>query len=93
MNKYKMAVSCGKGFGIVKTIEKTWFDIVTKLSKHIETNDKESVGFPVTIVGFNGVKRQDEFLECRSLLTLDIDKYQGDIGGLEFDLDLSDGAR
>ena len=39
--------------------------------------------------GFNGVKRQDEFLECRSLLTLDIDKYQGDTGGLEFDLDLS----
>ena len=31
------------GIGIVKTIEKTWFDIVTKLSKHIETNDKESV--------------------------------------------------
>ena len=88
MNKYKMAVSCGKGFGIVKTIEKTWFDIVTKLSKHIETNDKESVGFFVG-GGFNGVKRQDEFLECRSLLTLDIDKYQGDIGALEFDLDLS----
>ena len=88
MNKYKMAVSCGKGFGIVKTVEKTWPDIVTKLSKHIETNDKESVGFFVG-GGFNGVKRQDEFLECRSLLTLDIDKYQGDIGGLEFDLDLS----
>ena len=35
--------------------------------------------FPVTI----------SFLECRSLLTLDIDKYQGDIGALEFDLDLS----
>ena len=83
-----MAVSCGKGLGIVKTIEKTWFDIVTKLSKHIETNDKESVGFFVG-GGFNGVKRQDEFLECRSLLTLDIDKYQGDISALEFDLDLS----
>ena len=81
-------MSCGKGFGIVKTVEKTWSDIVTKLSKHIETNDKESVGF---FVGgsFNGVKRQDEFLECRSLLTLDIDKYQGDISALEFDLDLS----
>lgn len=81
-------MSCGKGFGIVKTIEKTWPDIVSKLSKHIETNDKESVGF---FVGgsFNGVKRQDEFLECRSLLTLDIDKYQGDISALEFDLDLS----
>ena len=39
MNKYKMAVSCGKGFGIVKTVEKTWPDIVTKLSKHIETNN------------------------------------------------------
>ena len=39
--------------------------------------------------GFNGVKRQDEFLECRSLLTLDIDKYECDIGGLEFDLYLS----
>ena len=81
-------MSCGKGFGIVKTIEKTWFDIVTKLSKHIETNDKESVGFFVG-GGFNGVKRQDDFLECRSLLTLDIDKYEGDIGGLEFDIDLS----
>jgi len=81
-------MSCGKGFGIVKTIEKTWSDIVTKLSKHIETNDKESVGFFVG-GGFNGVKRQDEFLECRSLLTLDIDKYQGDISALEFDLDLS----
>lgn len=81
-------MSCGKGFGIVKTVEKTWPDIVSKLSKHIETNDKESVGF---FVGgsFNGVKRQDEFLECRSLLTLDIDKYQGDISALEFDLDLS----
>ena len=45
MNKYKIAMSCGKGFGIVKTIEKTWSDIVTKLSKHIETNDKESVSF------------------------------------------------
>lgn len=83
-----MAVSCGKGFGIVKTIEKTWFDIVTKLSKHIETNEKEKVGFFVG-GGFNGVKRQDEFLECRSLLTLDIDKYQGDISALEFDIDLS----
>ena len=28
MNKYKMAVSCGKGLGIVKTIEKTWFKVV-----------------------------------------------------------------
>lgn len=81
-------MSCGKGFGIVKTVEKTWPDIVSKLSKHIETNDKESVGFFVG-GGFNGVKRQDEFLKCRSLLTLDIDKYEGDIGGLEFDLDLS----
>lgn len=81
-------MSCGKGFGIVKTVEKTWPDIVSKLSKHIETNDKESVGFFVG-GGFNGVKRQDEFLECRSLLTLDIDKYQGDISALEFDLDLS----
>lgn len=80
-------MSCGKGFGIVKTIEKTWSDIVTKLSKHIETNDKESVGFFVG-GGFNGVKRQDEFLECRSLLTLDIDKYTGTIDDLEFDLDL-----
>ena len=55
-----VAVSCGKGFGIVKTIEKTWFDIVTKLPKHIETNDKESVGFFVG-GGFNGVKRQHYF--------------------------------
>ena len=49
MNKYKIAMSCGKGFGIVKTIEKTWSDIVTKLSKHIETNDKESVGFLLVV--------------------------------------------
>ena len=43
-------MSCGKGFGIIKTIEKTWFDIVSKLSKHIETNDKESVGFLLVVV-------------------------------------------
>ena len=52
-----MAVSCGRGMGIVKNTSKTWGDIVTKLSKHIETNDKESVGFFVG-GGFNGVKRQ-----------------------------------
>ena len=42
-------MSCGKGFGIVKTVEKTWPDIVSKLSKHIETNDKESVGFLLVV--------------------------------------------
>ena len=49
MNKYKIAMSCGKGFGIVKTVEKTWLDIVSKLSKHW-TNDKESVGFLLVVV-------------------------------------------
>jgi len=87
MNKYKMAVSCGRGMGIVKNTTKTWGDIVKKLSTHVELDDKEKAGF---FVGgeFSSEKRQDEFLVCRSMLTLDIDKYTGTIDDLEFDLDL-----
>ena len=87
MNKYKMAVSCGRGMGIVKNTSKTWGDIVKKLSTHVELDDKEKAGF---FVGgeFSSEKRKDEFLVCRSLLTLDIDKYTGTIVDLEFDLDL-----
>ena len=88
MNKYKMAVSCGRGMGIVKNTSKTWDDIVKKLSTHVELEDKEKAGF---FVGgeFSSEKRKDEFLTFRSLLTLDIDKYTGTIDDLEFDLDLS----
>ena len=87
MNEYKMAVSCGRGMGIVKNTSKTWGDIVTKLSSHVELDDKEKAGF---FVGgeFSSEKRKDEFLTFRSLLTLDIDKYTGTIADLEFDLDL-----
>ncbi len=57
------------------------------LSTHLESDDKEKVGF---FVGgeFSSEKRKDEFLVCRSMLTLDIDKYTGTIDDLEFDLDL-----
>ena len=87
MNKYKMAVSCGRGMGIVKNTSKTWGDIVKKLSAHVELDDKEKAGFFVG-GGFVGESRKDEFLECRSLLTLDVDKYSGDIDDLAFDIDL-----
>ena len=88
-NKYKMAVSCGRGMGIVKNINKSWGDIVKKLSAHVELDDKETSGF---FIGgaFSGEHRVDEDLICRSLLTLDIDEYQGgDIDDLSFDLELS----
>ena len=60
MNKYKMAVSCGRGMGIVKNTSKTWGDIVKKLSTHVELDDKEKAGF---FVGgeFSSEKRKDEF--------------------------------
>ena len=45
MNKYKIAMSCGKGFGIVKTSKKTWSDIVAKLSKHIGLTTKSRLAF------------------------------------------------
>ena len=82
-----MAVSCGRGMGIVKNTSKTWGDIVKKLSAHVELDNKEKAGF---FVGgaFSGEHRVDEDLICRSLLTLDIDKYTGSIDDLEFDLDL-----
>ena len=89
MTDYKIAVSCGKGMGIVKNTSKTWGDIVKKLSAHVELDDKEKAGF---FVGgaFSGEHRVDEDLICRSLLTLDIDEYQGgDIDDLSFDLELS----
>lgn len=89
MTDYKIALSCGRGMGIVKSMSLGWTNIVSMLSTHLESDDKEKVGF---FVGgeFSSEKRKDEFLVCRSLLTLDIDKYTGTIDDLEFDLDLLD---
>lgn len=89
MTDYKIALSCGRGMGIVKSMSLGWANIVSMLSTHLESDDKEKVGF---FVGgeFSSEKRKDEFLVCRSLLTLDIDKYTGTIDDLEFDLDLLD---
>ena len=89
MTDYKIALSCSRGMGIVKNTSKTWGDIVKKLSAHVELDNKEKAGF---FVGgaFSGEHRVDEDLICRSLLTLDIDEYQGgDIDDLSFDLELS----
>ncbi len=87
MTDYKIALSCSRGMGIVKNISLSWSSIVSMLTKHLESDDKEVVGF---FVGgkFSSEKRKDEFLVCRSMLTLDIDKYTGTIDDLEFDLDL-----
>jgi len=87
MTDYKIALSCGRGMGIVRSSVKSWGDIVKLLSNHLESDDKEKAGF---FVGgeFSSEKRKDEFLVCRSMLTLDIDKYTGTIDDLEFDLDL-----
>ena len=86
-NKYKIAVSCGKGMGIIENKVKSWADIVKKLTHHVEVAQKENAGF---FVGgaFSDDVRVDEDLLCRSLLTLDIDKYKSTIDDLEFDLDL-----
>ena len=49
-NKYKIALSCGRGMGIVKNTTKTWGDIVKKLSTHVELDDKEKAGFLSVVV-------------------------------------------
>jgi len=87
MTMYKVAVSCGSGMGIIKNKSKSWPDMVKHLSIHKELANKEKAGF---FVGgsFVGNVRKDEFLECRSLLTLDIDNYTGTIDDFEYDLDL-----
>ena len=88
-NKYKIALSCGRGMGIIENKVKSWADIVKKLTHHVEVAQKENAGF---FVGgaFSDDVRVDEDLLCRSLLTLDIDEYQGgDIDDLSFDLELS----
>jgi hypothetical protein len=87
MTDYKIALSCGRGMGIVKSMSLGWANIVSMLSTHVELDNKEKAGF---FVGgeFSSEKRKDEFLVCRSMLTLDIDKYTGTIDDLEFDLDL-----
>ena len=45
MSDYKIALSCGRGMGIVKSSVKSWGDIVKKLSTHVELDDKEKAGF------------------------------------------------
>ncbi len=83
MTDYKIALSCSRGMGIVKSMSLSWPNIVSMLTTHLASDDKESVGF---FVGgeFSSEKRKDEFLVCRSMLTLDIDKYTGTIDDLEF---------
>ena len=89
MTDYKIAVSCGKGMGIIENKVKSWADIVKKLTHHVEVAEKEKAGFFVGGAFCDDV-RVDEYLLCRSLLTLDIDEYQGgDIDDLSFDLELS----
>lgn len=88
MNNYKIALSCGRGKGIVKNKVMSWGDIVAMLSKRIVTDDRESVDFFVGGV-FSGERRVDTELVCRSLMTLDIDSYNGTIDDLHFDLELS----
>jgi hypothetical protein len=87
MTDYKIAVSCGKGMGIIENKVKSWADIVKKLTHHVEVAEKEKAGFFVGGAFCDDV-RVDEYLLCRSLLTLDIDKYKSTIDDLEFDLDL-----
>ena len=49
MSDYKIALSCGRGMGIVKSSVKSWGDIVKLLSSHLASDDKESVGFFVGV--------------------------------------------
>ena len=75
--------------GIIENKVKSWADIVKKLTHHVEVAEKEKAGFFVGGAFCDDV-RVDEYLLCRSLLTLDIDEYQGgDIDDLSFDLELS----
>lgn len=83
-----MKIALGSGHqGIVKTVDMSWSDIVTKLSKHNFSEKKEN-GF---FVGgaFSSEKRRDEFLTCRSMLTLDIDKFSGTYDDFTFDVGIS----
>ena len=80
-------MSCGKGSALLKPCRKD-FGLILLLNylSITETNDKESVGFlSVAALMVLSVKM---IFECRSLLTLD-NINEGDIGGLEFDIDLS----
>ena len=44
-NKYKIALSCSRGMGIVKSMSLSWTNIVSMLTNHLASDDKESVGF------------------------------------------------
>ena len=45
MTDYKIALSCSRGMGIVKSMSLSWSNIVSMLTTHLESDDKESVGF------------------------------------------------
>lgn len=84
MHKYKIAV--GTDLGRVQNKHTSWEKLCEVLTTHVVSEEKGGKYF----VGgeFNDESRIEENLLCRSLLTLDIDKYDGDIEDLQFELEL-----
>ena len=86
MDTYIIALGKREGSKTIENKAVTWPQLVKRLTKHTETANKGGAYF----VGghFKGNERDGEQMVGRSLMCLDIDKYDGDIDALAFDLDI-----
>ena len=80
-------IATGKRKGEVRNHTVSWQQIVAKLSQHKQADKK---GGEYLIGGaFKGTERKEDQMLCRSLITIDIDKFDGSISELEFGLQMS----
>ena len=86
MRKYIISTGA-KSAAVCKHKEVSWASIAKVLSTLKVGGSKDENGW---LVGgqFKGDYRNDENLLYRSLLTLDVDEYEGDLTDLEFDLSM-----
>lgn len=86
INNMKFRIATGTDLGKVENKEVSWETICKKLTKHKIAKRK---GGKYLVGGaFSGHNRLEEEMICRSLLTIDIDTFEGSIDDLEFELDL-----
>ena len=70
--------------GKVKRVSAEWDDFAEKVSTH-KVGDKDGAFFVGGVYGESG-ERVEENLLSRTMLTLDVDDYQGSADDLQFDI-------
>lgn len=83
----KFNIAIGTDMGGIKNVSHDWSEVVSLLTAHTITAEKSNKYF---VAGhFTGESRKEANLLGRSLLTLDIDNYEGELADLHLDVEIA----